>query len=230
MITTIVISPFFLMPLINNLLINILSITLKQKPTPKLDLKELPDNARTMVIVPIYINAMNDADKAADKIKQIEISNKGKNIDFALLIDYKKSKFENESSDEDLNKRFFNKLSAYGDINVFVRKRVKQGKYFTGFERKRGAILDLCELLMTGKKEKFAYVMRDNFQKPTFIATFDDDNCLLPNTILNSVCRMLHPLNKQYDLMTFKTRYDLFSMNTIYGKRYYFDCGYSRYI
>ncbi len=230
MITTIVISPFFLMPLINNLLINILSITLKQKPTPKLDLKELPDNARTMVIVPIYINDMNDADKAADKIKQIEISNKGKNIDFALLIDYKKSKFENESSDEDLNKRFFNKLSAYGDINVFVRKRVKQGKYFTGFERKRGAILDFCELLMTGKKEKFAYVMRDNFQKPTFIATFDDDNCLLPNTILNSVCRMLHPLNKQYDLMTFKTRYDLFSMNTIYGKRYYFDCGYSRYL
>ena len=230
MITTIIISPFFLLPLINNLLINALSITLKQKPTPKLDLQVLPDNAKTLVILPTFIADEKGADSAVRKIKELEMSNKGKNISFALLIDYKKSKTEKNSFDDDLNKRISSRLTGLSDINIFVRKRTKQGKYYTAFERKRGAILDLCELLITGDKEKFAYIMQDNIEKPTFIATFDDDNCLLPNTILNSVCRMLHPLNKKYDLMTFKTKYDLYSMDTLYGKRYYFDCGYSRYL
>ncbi len=230
MIVTIIISPFFLLPLINNLAISFLSVTLKQKPTPKLDLKELPDCAKTLVIVPIYIASQDDVDKATNKIKELEISNKGKNIEFALLVDYKKSNKEVEESDEQLNKRFWGKLASYEDINVFVRRRVKQGKYYTGFERKRGAILDLCELLMNNDNSKFSYVMRENIQKPTFIATLDDDNSLIPNTILNSICRMIHPLNKQYDLMTFKTKYDLYSMNTIYGKKYNFSCGYSRYL
>lgn len=230
MVITLILSPFFLLPLINNILISILSIALKKKPTPKLDLKELPDSAKTMVILPTFIANMGAADSAVAKIKELQMSNKGKNISFALLVDYKKSKYERESIDEDLNKRLSSRLIGLSDVNVFVRKRVKQGKYYTAFERKRGAILDFCELLLTGDKEKFAFIMRDEIEKPTFIATLDDDNCLLPNTIFDSVCRMLHPLNKQYDLMTFKTKYDLYSMNTIYGKRYYFDCGYSRYM
>ncbi len=230
MIVTLIISPFFLLPLINNLLITILSITLKQKPTPKLNLQELPDNAKTMVILPTFIADEKAAMSAVNKIKELQSSNKGKNISFALLIDYKKSKYEKDVSDCDLNKKISSKLIGFSDINVFVRKRVKQGKVYTAFERKRGAILDLCECLLTENTEKFAYIMREEIQKPTFIATLDDDNCLLPNTIFNSVCRMLHPLNKKYDLMTFKTKYDLYSMNTLYGKRYYFDCGYSRYL
>ena len=230
MIVTLIISPFFLLPLINNLLITVLSINLKQKPTPKLNLQELPDTAKTMVILPTFIADEKAAMSAVNKIKELQSSNKGKNISFALLIDYKKSKYEKDVSDCDLNKKISSKLIGFSDINVFVRKRVKQGKVYTAFERKRGAILDLSECLLTENTEKFAYIMREEIQKPTFIATLDDDNCLLPNTIFNSVCRMLHPLNKKYDLMTFKTKYDLYSMNTLYGKRYYFDCGYSRYL
>lgn len=230
MIITIILSPFFLLPVVNNLLINLLSISLKTKPTPKLDLKELPTTAKCMAIVPIFIGDKEGVTRACDKIKDMEKSNSGKNITFALLVDYKKSKTEVDSNDEDFNKLFFNNLSSHQDINVFVRKRVKQGNFYTAFERKRGAILDLCEMLITGDKSKFAYILNKNIEKPTFIATFDDDNSLLPNTIFDSVCRMLHPLNAKFDLMTYKTKYDLFSMQTLYSKRYYFDCGYSRYL
>lgn len=230
MIATLILSPFFVLPLMNHLLIDILSITLKQKPTPKLDLAELPDTAKTMVILPTFIGSEEAAESAINKIKEFEMSNKGKNICFALLVDYKKSKQQNLSSDRDLNKLFNQKLCGLSDVNVFVRRRVKQGKFYSGFERKRGAILDLCEMLEEGTREKFDYIMREDFEKPTFIATFDDDNTLLPNTILNSVSRMIHPLNAKYDLMTFKSKYDLYSMNTLYSKRYNFDCGYNRYL
>lgn len=228
-ITFMLCIPIALLPFVNNILIKILSFSKCHKPTPKLNLQKLPVEGKTMVILPVFVPNLQTAENVIQAILKLKYSNKGENISFALLVDYKKSKNIVDSDDLQLNKLFTNMLSGHQDINVFVRQRIKQGEYYSGYERKRGAILDLCECLTSGNINNFNFILHQNIEKPNFIVTLDDDNELLPNTIHNAVCSMLHPLNLQYDLMTFKPKYNLFEMNTLYSKRYYFDCGYSRY-
>lgn len=229
MITFLIVLPVALLPIINGILIRILSISKYHKPTPRLNLLKLPEEGKTLVILPVFVADNATAKSAIDAILKLKYSNQGENIGFGLLVDYKKSKTISAIKDFELNKLFFNTLSSHQDINVFIRKRVKLGKFYGSFERKRGAIMDLCEYLTTGNSHNFTQIMREKLEKPKFIVTLDDDNNLLPNTVHNAVCSMLHPLNESYDLMTFKPKYNLFSINTLYSKRYYFDCGYSRY-
>lgn len=224
-----VFSFFAIFPIVENITCRIYRLFIIRKPIPKLDYKCLPDNAKTLVIMPVFTPNINLAKIIVNNIIEIRESNQGENISFALLVDFTPAKSEIINEDAEIIKLFENSLSSYTDINVFVRKRVLINGKYQAYEKKRGAIIDLNNALINGNKSKFAYILRDNFSIPEYIVTLDEDNKLLPKTVLEAVNTIMHPLNEKYDLMTFNPRYNIFSLKTIFSKQFYYSGGFDRY-
>lgn len=230
MILSIFLCFFSFIGVVENILVSVFRNFISNKPTPMLNYDRVDKDNKTLCIMPCYITNKKDIDMIANNIIEIREGNSGDNINFAVLVDYKSSDTEYNQQDNELNKYFEYKLSNYSDINVYIRKRVKVKNKYISFDRKRGAIMDLCYMLMTKNQDKFMYIMRnDALYTPKFIVTLDSDNKIMPNTILRAINTMLHPLNSEYDLMTLKPKYNLFSINSIYSKRYYNECGVERY-
>lgn len=210
--------------------ITVFSTFLSRKPVPKLNNSSIDDDNQTLVIMPCYVNDKVEIDHMCDSIIRVREGNSDENISFALLVDYKSSSSPTIASDIDFDKQFKTRLKGYDDINLYVRKRVKIHNKYEGYERKRGAIMALCDMLLTKNTEEFRYILRENgMYTPKYIVTLDSDSELLPNSVLDAVNTMLHPLNQKYTLMTFKNAYNLFSSHSLYARKYYHESGFDKY-
>ncbi len=220
---------FALLPLTEFIIIYLFRLFLINKPTPKLNNNTVNDDAKTLVVMPCFVGSDNDAETVANAILRVRESNNMNNVNFALLVDYPSSESPKHKYFDDFTETITQIIDKYNDINLFIRKPVKSGNKYIAFEKKRGALMDLTDSLMRDNYDTFEYIHRTHIASPKFIVTLDSDNELQPGSILRSINTMLHPLNKKYDLMTFNAKYNLYSMNTLFSKRYYFDSGYDRY-
>ncbi len=172
-------------------------------PIPKKKLKKLPDNAKTLTVITSLLTGKESDLELCKKIRDCAYANKDSNAYFGLLCDLKESDSPTSPSDRDTEKRIADDLdemnAKYGtNIILFLRDRryaPSEDKYM-GWERKRGAIIELTRYLK-GQDTSIRVLCGD----PTpifdvkYIITLDSDTRLYTGAVADLVGTMLHPSN-----------------------------------
>jgi len=175
---------------------------------PKLDFSEgLPPECATMVVVPTLV--LNAA-YVRRMVRELEIrflANRDPRLYFALLTDAPDSQFPSDQSDElvslcsvlieELNRKYRGEgASPFFLFHRFRSFNPSEGAWM-GWERKRGKLLDLNELLRGGE-DNFPVKVGDLSVLPAinYVITLDSDTQLPRGTARRLVGTLAHPLNR----------------------------------
>ncbi|HZK70849.1 MAG TPA: glycosyl transferase, partial [Clostridia bacterium] len=214
---------------------------------PCLELKEgISDSLRTMVVVPALLSDENRVDELLKNIENHYLANKEANLYFALIGGFKDSRTASSLVDnpilikaqegiDELNCRY--DVSGINIFYFFHRKNIfnEADQNWTGWERKRGAIMEFNELLLGDKDTSFIY--HDNNQLThahiKYIITLDADTLLPIGMAKKMIGTMAHPYNlpvidskrkiviEGYGLMQPRISFDMDSSNkSLFSKIY----------
>lgn len=186
----------------------ILSKMVKPKMIPKMDFSDgIPQEASTMVIVPTILKNKETVNELFERLEVYYLANKSENLFFTLLGDCTTSSKEREETDKEIieaGKKCIQKLNQkYSSnepiFNFVYRKRIWNSKEnaFLGWERKRGLITELNELLLGKTENTFYYCSfeENSLPKITYIITLDSDTNLVLDSAKELVGAMAHILN-----------------------------------
>lgn len=199
---------------------------LKQKPLPQMNYKTLPEACRTAVVVSRFISSKKDAEDALFQAETLASQEKDAAVSFVILADLPSSEEEWGEADQTLLEQI-KTLPRSDRVTVCLRKRIRCGKKWGGYERKRGALLDFLSAVEERDFGKFYLIGRE--VQAQYAVLLDDDSELLPGTLSSAILAMAHPLNREYDLMSFGGKINGFSIKTHYGLRFLRGCGAEAY-
>ncbi|MBZ2174133.1 hypothetical protein K8M07_02615 [Schnuerera sp. xch1] len=199
---------------IETIIINMLnyfySKRFRPKVIPKIEYDEdIPEDSATLVVVPTLIS---NEERIHELVKKLEVhyqANKEKNIYFGIVGDFKDA--DKEITDEDdkiidkgielideLNEKY---ASSEDIFYYFHRKRVysETQESWMGWERKRGALIELNNLLLGNKDTSFNVVsgnISEVKEKIKYIITLDADTKLPIDGAKQLIGAISHPLNR----------------------------------
>lgn len=207
---------------------NLLEFSLPGRVLPKMDYKSVPPEHATLVAVSEFITSAEQMKQAVRNLKVIRAGNPDKNIWVSLLADFRASDSPEDASDSALLSAA---QEAEGEENiiVFIRKRSKIGKRYKAYERKRGAVMALARMLVTGNREDFAYISTENIPNFEYVLALDADNVLQIGGVREMVNIIAHPANKKYDLISARGRYNLYSVRTPYARQFLRESAFVNY-
>ncbi|MCL1858251.1 MAG: hypothetical protein FWF92_03355 [Oscillospiraceae bacterium] len=200
--TSVIFLVFVLWELAKQITDFIFSRFIKTAALPKLELKEIPDDKKTLVCITTLLFGEGKDDSLFNRLENYYNCNKDKNINFSILGDFKDNKDKETQSDskiinyaiskiEELNKKYNNSFS------LFIRERVysKSEKRYMGWERKRGALIELVRFIKCVGATTFSTVIGDiDFIKDVkYIITLDADTNLGIGNAKDMLSAMLHP-------------------------------------
>ena len=177
-------------------------------PLPGLDLtKGVPPHLRTLVAVPVLLH---DTEELATQIERLEVhhlSSTGGALHYALLSDAMDADAETTGQDAQLvmaameavaqlNARY---PSEDGDRFFFLHRRrlwnPSEGVWM-GWERKRGKLAELNQLLRGAADTSFDVISGALPHDIRYVITLDADTRLLRGTVRQMIGKMAHPLNQ----------------------------------
>ncbi len=174
---------------------------------PKLDLSAgLPDDARTLVVMPTLLGRATDVDEMLRQIERHHIANPDPRLQLALLTDEVDSTTEPQSSS-------LREAAARGIVGLNA-KHGKNGsgpfhllhreprwnpseRRFMGWERKRGKLEELNRLLRGDASTSYTRHVGDpkGLERIRFVITLDIDTELPMGSARRLVGLLAHPLN-----------------------------------
>jgi len=159
-------------------------------------------NEKTMVITPCLISNKKSIDKLIKSMEVNYLSNRLDNICFAIIADFKASnKLISEQELEIIRyaKDKINRINnEYGCKLLYfhARKRVFDNGKYIAWERKRGAVIDFCQMISSRNVGKF-YTENHNIPDSVeYIITIDSDTQITRESASKLIGAMMHPLNK----------------------------------
>ena len=192
--------------LTKSLLDNFLMQCVRPARLPKLDLSEgVPAEGKTVCVVSALLSDRDSAERLAKNLEDFRLSNRsgGKNLLFGILADLPEAKTAVTQRDGALAAAAMESIERLnekygGGFYLFMRSRSEDKRLhrFSGFERKRGAVLALAKLL-TGGESRLRIAAGDAaaLQGTRFIITLDSDTRPYPDSLTELIGAMLHPLN-----------------------------------
>ena len=176
---------------------------------PKLELKAgISKENSTMVIIPTLLPNEKRVKELLEKLEVYYLANKEHNLYFALVGDFKDGGSQEVADDariveaaltgvKALNRRY----SADKDIFYYFhrQRRYNEAQYqWMGWERKRGAIVELNDLLRNSKDTNYNVLSCELSHIPfvKYVITLDADTNLPMSTAKRLIGTMAHPLNK----------------------------------
>ncbi|MHB0950743.1 MAG: GH36-type glycosyl hydrolase domain-containing protein [Allorhizobium sp.] len=167
----------------------------------------IPEDARTLVVVPCLIAKRDDVDELIRNIEVHYLTNPRGEIYFALLSDWRDNQVEETPADIeilDYAKREIATLSArYGQdgktrFYLLHRRRLynpAEGVWM-GWERKRGKLHEL-NLLLRGDRDT-TYLPGANSvpEGVRYVMTLDADTRLMRDAVTKLVGKLHHPINR----------------------------------
>jgi cyclic beta-1,2-glucan synthetase len=176
---------------------------------PRMDFsKRIADDCKTLVVVPTILSSIKNIDSLVEGLEVRFLANRNENLYFGLLTDFKDAKEERMPEDELLEDCAKEKIIAlnkkYGrvkDDTFFLFHRPRRWnateKIWMGFERKRGKLSDLNELLRGSGKDHFSIIIgeKEIFTTIKYVITLDTDTQLARDTAWKMIGTMAHPLN-----------------------------------
>ena len=192
-------------------LLNYLVTTvLTPRSLPRLDFsKGIDADCATIVAIPTLLINEKQIRQLVDDLEVRYLVNSDPNIFYALLTDLPDTAEPSGESDQrvdlaielidDLNRRYTSK--GLGSFYLFHRHRIynpREGTWM-GFERKRGKLLDLNQLLRDSY-DPFPVKAGDMRSLPhiRYVLTLDSDTQLPRGSAQKLIGAMAHPLNRPY--------------------------------
>jgi hypothetical protein len=190
--------------LMNYIATNVLPAT----TLPKLDLsKGVPDDCITMVAIPTLLLSDEQVHTLIEELEVRYLGNHDRNIHFAIVSDLPDAHQPAPEDDAlvalcsklitELNERYSSKNA--GSFFHFHRHRVynPRERGWMGWERKRGKLLDLNQLLR-GQYDSFPVKIGDLSILPSvrYVITLDSDTELPRGSAHRMVGTLAHPLNQ----------------------------------
>lgn len=181
------------------------------KKIPSLNyLSEIPDEARTFVIMPVIISSKEQGLVYMDRLQKHYLANRQSNLYFTLLVDYEDSPDQHMPKDEIIEGALIAKMNELNELypsehqrfSLFFRYRKwnKAENCYMGWERKRGKLEEFNNLLNGTRKEdtSFSTILSNEELFGTFkyIITLDADTNLLRDNAAKLVGLIDHPLNR----------------------------------
>lgn len=182
-----------------------------QKPTvfARLELKQgIPDDLRTIVVIPAIITSELRVSELIETMENHYISNSEKNLFFALIGAFKDFGQVDAADDENILRATFegikelNRKYAHNGKDIFyfyhrIRKFNESDGNWTGWERKRGALLEFNDILLGKSDTSFSFYSNivlpaDNIK---YVITLDADTVLPMGMAKKMIGTMAHPLN-----------------------------------
>lgn len=179
------------------------------RPLPRLELREGigPENS-TMVIIPTLLPKASKVQELVEKLEVHYLANREENLYFALVGDFKDGP-EPEAADDaeivaaalagiaELNQRYAQERPRFFYFHRKRRYNPAQGQWL-GWERKRGAIIELNDLLLGARDTSFTVIScaREQLPRVKYIITLDADTSLPLGTARQLIGTMAHPLNQ----------------------------------
>ena len=179
---------------------------------PRMDFSEgIPETSRTLVVIPSMFNEIKELEDLLENLEVRFLANRGPNIHFALLTDFKDSKQETLAGEqellmsartriEELNNKYGKTKNEIFFIFHRPRKYNPKEKVWMGYERKRGKIAEMNALLRGSGQDKFAMVVADFsvFEQIKYVITLDTDTQLPRDAAWKITGTMAHPMNHPF--------------------------------
>jgi len=175
---------------------------------PKMDYsKGIPAESKTLVVVPTLLVNREQMERAVRDLEIRFLGNRDANLHFGLLTDPPDAPTQFDKRDElgpecaqrieELNRRYSGQ--GRGSLFLFHRNRTFNAveKLWMGWERKRGKLLDLNNLLL-GKSNNFSVIAGDQTLLGGFkyVITLDADTQLPRDSAHRLVGAMAHPMQR----------------------------------
>lgn len=213
---------------VDKIVFALFSLRVKPVEVMKMKFDSLPHSYATAVVISAYCCCEEELNKAIFHARSILAVNRDKYIGCVILVDTPPA----DSPVSELDKKLvdtFNSSEKDDRIQLFIRKKTFDGKKYSAWERKRGAILTLCKYYVERTEDNFYFVSGRLPFDPVLFVALDTDNRILPQGIKDMAERMAHPYNQKYDLLSAKNRIDLYSLKTMYSLRFLPEAGYECY-
>ncbi|MBF0260009.1 MAG: cyclic beta 1-2 glucan synthetase, partial [Desulfamplus sp.] len=178
------------------------------RPLPRMDFsKGIPPEYSTLVVVPTMLTSADNVANLMDAMEVRFIANRDENIKFGLLTDFSDASEEKTDKDEALliaaqqNIELLNKKYSDKEDIFFLfhrpRKWNQQEQIWMGYERKRGKLAELNQLILGGAGSGFSLIVgnREFLSKVKYVITLDRDTELPRDAAWQLVGAMAHPLN-----------------------------------
>ncbi|MDD4772794.1 MAG: glucoamylase family protein [Eubacteriales bacterium] len=174
----------------------------------KLKLTSVPSHAKTLVVITTLLFGEKRDGDIFDRLERYFLANQGAclngNVGFGILGDLRDSSEETTNEDAQilsyakeridlLNKKY------NGCFYLFVRSRVmnKTERRYMGWERKRGAVIELVRKIKNNDTSIATFIGDIDFiHNIKYVFTLDSDTNLGLDTVSEMVGAMLHPQNK----------------------------------
>ena len=182
----------------------LLSRLCPRRRLPRMDLREgVPPEGRTLCVISALLTGVDDARRLCRRLEEQRMAarREGPELLFGLLADLPEATTETASADDSILQAARAGVEALnarygGGFYLFTRPRSFDGQVWTGFERKRGALLELAALC-AGEQSSLR-VTGDGapLRGVRFLLTLDSDSVLSPGSASELIGAMLHPMNR----------------------------------
>ncbi len=160
-----------------------------------------------LVVVPTLLTSRTQALEMARHLSVLRLANPESRLSYMLLADFKDGPAAVEPTDGEITDAALSAIQALSDVwngGFYYLHRTREWNEkagrFMGFERKRGALSTLNDLLLTGKcSANFASQSCDPASLMGMfevVITLDADTKLPPGTALELAGMLQHPLNR----------------------------------
>ena len=187
-------------------------IELVKRPLPLLKYdfsRGIPFEATTLVVIPVIWSTVKEVQSLVSRLELHYLANRDANLHFGLLVDLTDSKEEVSPKDEELNEAARTGIEALNrtystpggsTFNLFLRRRIwnESERVWMGWERKRGALVELVELIKGKTDTTCQLVVGDPGILPhiRYIITLDADTQLPMESARRMVGAMHLPYNR----------------------------------
>ncbi len=173
---------------------------------PKMDFSRgIPESCATLVVMPVIFSLEEEIVSMIGQLERHYLSNGVKNLHFALLSDFADAPFETMPNDSGLLKMALrgveelNERHSRGGEPIFHllhRRRLWNPgeECWMGWERKRGKLFELNELLL--RNDSGTFITGSPPEGIGFVITLDSDTVLPGGAAARLVGAMAHPLNR----------------------------------
>jgi cyclic beta-1,2-glucan synthetase len=192
-------------------LVNWLStLVVSPRLLPRMDFsKGIPEQFRTLIVIPTMLSSLEEIESLVEALEVRFLANRYTHLHFGLLTDFQDSQQETLPEDiqllgfatqkiEELNLKYREVRDDIFYLFHRPRKWNATDKIWMGYERKRGKLTQLNELLRKGAKEHFSLILGDQEILPQvkYVITLDSDTKLPLDAAWKIVATLAHPLNQ----------------------------------
>ena len=176
---------------------------------PRMDFsKGIPYEYRTMVVIPTLLNSIAGINDLIENLEVRFLANRDANLFFALLTDFRDADQQMLPEDKmvlqaaqnkiiELNKKYERTINDTFFLFHRPRKWNKKEEKWMGYERKRGKLGELNQLIQGKDGHDFLAIVGDEntYTSVKFIITLDTDTQLPRDAAWKMIATLVHPLN-----------------------------------